>query len=66
MDVLRLGSIATIFSMVGGAARFAKDAPNEFFEKRIRPVLSAKCYSCHSDTKAGRVAAYLTGGIALR
>ena len=26
----------------------AADAGEEFFEKKIRPVLAAKCYSCHS------------------
>jgi hypothetical protein len=26
---------------------------NEFFETRIRPVLAAKCYSCHADSKLG-------------
>src|SRR5262249_44516638 len=25
----------------------------EFFEKRIRPVLSAKCYACHMTSKLG-------------
>ena len=52
-DVLRLGRIATVFSVVACAAAFAQDTPNEFFEKRIRPVLSAKCYACHSATKLG-------------
>jgi hypothetical protein len=26
----------------------AQDAPAEFFEKRIRPLLAARCYACHS------------------
>jgi Planctomycete cytochrome C len=48
-------------------AGFAQDSPNEFFEKRIRPVLSARCYTCHSDTKLGALqltsrAALLAGG----
>src|SRR5881397_2609919 len=53
--------------MVGAAGASAQDTPNEFFEKRIRPVLSAKCYACHSDTKQGGLqltsrAALLAGG----
>src|SRR6267142_1725926 len=67
MDVLRLGSIATILSMVGAAGASAQDTANEFFEKRIRPVLSAKCYACHSATRQGGLqltsrAALLAGG----
>jgi hypothetical protein len=31
---------------------------NEFFEKQVRPLLIAKCYSCHSGTKN-------SGGLAL-
>src|ERR1700730_1757601 len=62
MDALRLGPIA-ILSMVGCAAAFAQDTPNEFFEKRIRPVLSAKCYTCHSASKQGGL--QLTSRVAL-
>ena len=67
MDVLRPGSIATILLMAGAAGAFAEDTPDEFFEKRIRPVLSAKCHACHSDTKQGGLqltsrAALLAGG----
>lgn len=41
-----------ILSMMA-CAGLAQDAPDDFFEKRIRPVLSAKCYACHSSTKLG-------------
>ena len=41
--VFALSRIAIVFSLVA-CAGFAQDAPGEFFEKRIRPVLSAKCY----------------------
>ena len=63
--VLALSRIA-ILSMVA-CAGFAQDTPNEFFEKRIRPVLSAKCYTCHGATKLGGLqltsrAALLAGG----
>src|SRR5438132_12641570 len=64
--VLALRRIA-ILSMLACVAASAQDTPNEFFEKRIRPVLSAKCYACHSATKLGGLqltsrAAVLAGG----
>src|SRR5713101_9918391 len=63
--VLALRRVA-ILSMVA-CAGLAQDVPDEFFEKRIRPVLSAKCYACHGDTKLGGLqltsrAAVLAGG----
>ncbi len=61
--VFALSRIAIILSMVA-CAGFAQDAPGEFFEKRIRPVLSAKCYACHSGaTKLGGL--HLTSRAAL-
>jgi hypothetical protein len=37
------------FAMLLVAAPWcAADAGEEFFEKKIRPVLASKCYSCHS------------------
>ena len=44
-----------IVSMIGlglalpGSTTSADDR-TDFFEKKIRPVLVAKCYSCHSPT----------------
>src|SRR5688572_6068354 len=35
-------------------------AGHEFFEKRVRPILVARCYECHSGT-----AAKLKGGLRL-
>lgn len=36
-------------SLIAGYARASESADgNEFFEKRIRPVLSEQCYKCHS------------------
>ena len=49
---LRVGRIA-IFFAAASAAVSAADAPKpgpaliEFFEKEVRPVLNARCFSCH-------------------
>ena len=51
--VLALRRIAILLSVVTCAAVFAQDTPDEFFEKRIRPVLPAHCDACHSATKLG-------------
>ena len=45
----------------------AQGGTGEFFETRIRPLLSAKCYACHSAAKLGGLrvdsrAALLAGG----
>jgi hypothetical protein len=37
-----------------GHAAAADPAGHEFFEKRIRPVLVDKCYSCHSEASGKR------------
>ena len=34
--------------LASAASLYAADPGEEFFEKRIRPVLAAKCYACHS------------------
>ena len=45
-----LAFLVSIF--FGGFARGADDAAGiEFFEKKIRPVLVASCYECHSAAK---------------
>jgi mono/diheme cytochrome c family protein/cytochrome c553 len=40
---------------VSAALAFAAqaDSPEEHFELRVRPLLSAKCYACHTDAKSG-------------
>jgi cytochrome c553 len=48
----------------------AQDNPSEFFEKRVRPILATKCYSCHTtsppaglrlDSRAGMLAGGKSG-----
>jgi hypothetical protein len=58
-----LRSAMLVLPIVGSLS--AQTAGDEFFEKKIRPVLAEKCYGCHSsklkspmaaltlDTKAG-------------
>src|SRR5258708_4073813 len=54
---LRLTSpgILTVAALLGGVFRVGAAAPSDlaqldFFEKKIRPVLSESCYECHSAT----------------
>ena len=39
--------------MLGQASTWSAEEPSptqiSFFEEKIRPVLAAKCYKCHSD-----------------
>src|SRR5207244_1446094 len=30
-----------------------KPDPREFFTKRVQPILAAKCWACHTDSKLG-------------
>jgi hypothetical protein len=46
--LFRLGIVAA--AAITGAA--AQDAALDHFEKKIRPVLAARCYSCHSTSVA--------------
>jgi hypothetical protein len=46
--LIRVG--AAVAAFVVGAA--AQDAPLEHFETRVRPVLAAHCYACHSESAA--------------
>ena len=32
---------------------WAQENPEEFFEKRVRPVLAERCYACHTNSKLG-------------
>ncbi len=46
------------FAVFAAAAPLFAQGSAEFFERRIRPVLAEKCYSCHNASKA-------TSGLAL-
>jgi len=35
------------------ASVYAQQSPTDFFETKIRPLLAAKCYSCHTTSKLG-------------
>jgi len=62
-------SILLAFAVAATSARSAMPEQTEFFEKKIRPVLSQHCYSCHNslEKQAGGLAldyrdALLAGG----
>ena len=47
-------STRQIFGLVLFAmALDAQEDPREFFEKRVRPVLATRCFSCHASSRAG-------------
>ena len=41
---------SSLLLLASGQAGAQQTVSNEFFEAKIRPVLAAKCYSCHSST----------------
>ncbi len=41
------------FLLLGANSSGQTQDPAEFFEKKIRPVLSRRCYSCHTILKSG-------------
>ena len=45
---LSLLAVAAVFVVGSASARGAADEGAEFFEKKIRPLLSERCYKCHS------------------
>ncbi len=51
---MRFIFVITIFVCLSSSrSAYTADADNDFFERRIRPVLVEKCYSCHSaDAKS--------------
>src|SRR5260221_9604986 len=46
---------AGLMLQIGAAARQAAPSPQsgEYFESRVRPVLAANCYDCHTDEHMG-------------
>jgi mono/diheme cytochrome c family protein len=44
-----------VLIFITGVAGYAQQAQEkiEFFETRVRPVLAANCFSCHTDNKLG-------------
>ena len=64
-----------LFVVLFGTGLFAQTPDTAFFEAKIRPVLAAKCYGCHSsklkapmgglalDTKAGLLAGGSSGPV---
>src|SRR5215472_17429115 len=38
---------------IAAAAQQAPPSSSEFFEARVRPVLAANCYDCHTDQQYG-------------
>ena len=44
--LFRLGTVAALFAILASAQESAVD----HFEKKIRPVLASRCYTCHSTS----------------
>jgi mono/diheme cytochrome c family protein len=47
---LRAFGVCWLLAFAGSSAA---QSPEDFFETRIRPVLAANCYACHTDLKSG-------------
>ena len=65
MNLVRLGCCILAAAVSGSAQQAAEKI--EFFERRIRPVLTNNCYTCHTDSKLGGLqvnsrVALLSGG----
>ena len=50
---MRSGRAVLIFILAAGIGGATDKASTEFFEARIRPVLSSKCFACHTTSKLG-------------
>ena len=48
-----LGTCLVVLASAPAGAQLAPSVSSEFFETRIRPVLSSKCYACHSSRACG-------------
>lgn len=65
MRLVKLGCCILAAAVSGSAQQAAEKI--EFFERRIRPVLTNNCYTCHTDQKLGGLqvssrVALLSGG----
>jgi len=65
MNLVKLGCCILAAAVSGSAQQAAEKI--EFFERRIRPVLTNNCYTCHTDSKLGGLqvnsrVALLSGG----
>src|SRR5579872_66757 len=65
MRLFKLSLCVAVTAMLGYAQQAAEKI--EFFERRIRPVLTNNCYTCHTDSKLGGLqvnsrVALLSGG----
>ena len=54
--------LVLLVSVAPVATLRADDAGNEFFEKKIRPILVQHCYECHSAAAGDSAAHRSTGG----
>src|SRR5205823_8953802 len=51
---LRLAALAWLALTLSAPPGRANDPGHEFFEKRVRPVLAARCYECHGPKSKAR------------
>jgi hypothetical protein len=50
---MKMGLAAALLLLVGGASAPAQDSSGtDFFESRIRPILTDRCLSCHGEKKS--------------
>lgn len=49
---LRLATLIAL-ATIGLPASAAAQTPTDFFETRVRPVLAANCYACHTGVQSG-------------
>src|SRR5712692_7675356 len=57
LRVWRLDAILLCFLIAQGVLQAAdsKSESNEFFEHRVRPLLTKNCFACHTDTRMGNL-----------
>ena len=50
---MRLWIFALAIALLSGSASGQSAATSDFFESKVRPVLAANCYGCHSNSAMG-------------